>query len=388
MPHVKKQSMQTRHTKHTKHTKKQTRSQRRTRRLQREGLKYRYTNNVNRHTWVDTLYPFGSQVATIISNIPWESWHYQGPGKVAIGTPKNSIITETTVTTHLSSPAYHLFGGCVTEMYAKLYNLSDFPKLSDYTDPTADIDVRISPFIVTTEDTDLKGRQVFDTPHIRNFINWLINELKLGLRPVAKIMDLPPFRKMTRDENSETLNSKHSEHLGNILISETAFDGYTKIQVGVGIADGPASHFLEFVINHNNNLPINQVFTPKFVKTGNVFTLNYVDHIYEQLGALIDRHKQPKVPRNKVYNHYGRVYYTLKLMAHLVETGQLHPISQALLGDAEASLYNDIFYEEPYPCPKKCDIKGMRALMDIITGLDQQNQSNQPNVSSQSNQPQ
>jgi hypothetical protein len=315
---------------------------------QNGGLRYRYTNNARRRTWVDTLYPYGSQLASIIATIPFESWSFQGKSKVAIGEGKNTRLIDTDVNVHLATPAYHMFGGCVTEIFARSYRSSDFPKLSTYVDPTSDVDARISPFIVTTADQSLVGRQVWDAPHTRHFIDWLMNELKLALKPLATAMDKAPFRKMNSEENSETRNSTHSEHLGNILISETPFGGYTKIQVGVGIVGGPASHFLEFVINHNKHLPINQIFTPNFAKVGNVYTLNMIDHIYEQLGALADRHRQAGVPRNKVYNHYGRVHYMLKLMAHLVETGQMHPLSPALLGDAEAALYSDIFYEEPY----------------------------------------
>ena len=350
-----------------------TRKQAKAQRSQRGGLKYKYTHNASRRDWVDTLYPFGPQILSIIGAIPWNSWFYAGKSKVALGPKSNTRIIETDVNVHLSSPPFHMFGGCVTEIYARNYNSSDFPKLSDYADPTSDIDVRISPFVVNTDDTTLTGRQVYDAPHTRHFIDWLLNQLRLGLAPVADAMRKKPFRKMARDENAETSRSTHSEYLGNILLSETPNnrEGYTKIQVGVGIIGGSASHFLEFVINHNKHLPINQMFPHNFANFNNVYTLNFVAHLYEQLNALADRHRQPHVPRNKVYNHYGRVYYTLKLLAHLVETQQIAPISHVILGDIDAALHSDLFSEQPSPCPNGCDVNGMRQLIDIISGLGQ-----------------
>lgn len=99
---------------------------------------FKYTNNPERQEIIRILYPYSTYFFALIKEIPWASFTSEHEGFQA----------------RTGEHPYIVIGGAAYEAYDTIYPTM-IPRVHDVLDPTSDIDVLISPLIITNTTTDM-----------------------------------------------------------------------------------------------------------------------------------------------------------------------------------------------------------------------------------------
>lgn len=315
---------------------------------------------------------------------------------------------------------YEFFGGSACEIYNARYKKEGGPNLHDNVDPTGDIDIRLFPLQVTlVDEEDAKEaadyRSVVMTDDNEenisilylHFTDWLIGHIETILRPLAAQMETHPMAKKntnktrdtlefypkTTEANSELIEADKEVQIGNILITRAITRSMIKIQCGIGVRerDNPdmkiADHFCEFVLAIDNMMVLNaeKKYTPasrdsvaivNVPREGSpaILVESPITLLNQQAKGFIDRIELRNNPEyiHKLYNHYERVVFALKLCDFLQQKGVIPSnVSVKSIPHLIFILFDKLLGYTPSPCPGTCSVKKiLRLLYPIMNKRD------------------
>ena len=125
-----------------------------------KNMKFHYTKDQIRGDSIESLYPFATELIHKLHTIPWKSYKFDG--KTDISTDDVNIDNNTisvSGTAILPSIPYYIGGGAAFELWNVYDSKVDLHK---YVDPTADIDIVLSPPIFKQdENIDYDFSRVF-----------------------------------------------------------------------------------------------------------------------------------------------------------------------------------------------------------------------------------
>ena len=328
-----------------------------------KNLRFRYTKNSNRIKWTEKLYPYGYQLMKQISKkIPWESYKFEGDSQIAFFDEEGEVkeLKDVSGTAVLPNPPYIILGGAACEVLDHSYN--KLVKLSNYVDPTSDIDILLSTPIFKTNDKqdDDYSTVLYDSGYTNltdDYSKWLFNHVVTVMEEFSSNVKLPSLSKTTPTNTNETREADLFKSVGPFLVSRLYRGDIIKIQITTTVGSY-SEHICEFILDTNKIIQGSE--TPNKKSYYHIDDL-YVEQPYKlllgQLKALINRQKgfeeSSPVPKNfvfresneknlvhKVYNHCGRIIYLAKLLKELhnkkIETyvsisGLFHTIKKDLI---------------------------------------------------------
>jgi hypothetical protein len=340
------------------------------------SIHYKYTNDIKRGQWVDTIYPYGGVIMSILPKIRWKSFHYEGPLLIEISDDafeyyKNQGNREIPKlydtmghTLPLSEPPYEVYGGAACELWGR--KIPDIP-IHTFVDVTGDIDVMVSSPIIVPENAflqeqinsagvhALKPLMVYEgkyTLYGDTFSRWLFNEVVEHFGPVAgqfniSELDLP-------EKTSETIHGDLYAAAGNLLFSrfityEADNSSTIKIQVTTKVLPNTVGDIIEFLVSGDG--------TVRFLPSKFTVDEIYVDEPYNilvnQVRALAGRSGFGNI-RYKFDNHCARVLYLATLTKFL--EGKYYPENDSKFTSMNAGmavLMLNKLYE--YDIASKCD---------------------------------
>jgi len=266
---------------------------RKTRRVARKGggggapntIHYKYTKDLKRGRWVDTIYPYGRLIMGVLPLLRWNAFRYEGPliietdGYEAedIGDGDggrggfNLRATEGTTKLHktaghsipVSGAPYEVFGGAACELWGLA--VPEVP-LHKFVDITGDIDIVVSVPAVVPEKASL--RELIDncgndclrplllhdgvyTHYGEAFTGWLFHEVVTQFSGLREEFNIPSLAAPGRDENAETVLGDLHVGVGNLLFSRLISEDKSmiKIQISTKVLPDIVNHIVEFVLS-------------------------------------------------------------------------------------------------------------------------------------------
>jgi hypothetical protein len=343
---------------------------------------FQYTSNQERVIWTKEMYAIMPKLINAVMDIDWDGFKYTGNSHIVrrIWSSKDNMATEISYdkpTEYNSGIKYHFFGGSCYE----LLNYS-FPEvtLSEFMDPTGDIDVRVVlPALMDeyTEDIDFtfseietefqkKSSPAKFTPHFEEktgpkmlvngklnpfydaALEYMFNQLAGSLRnhdiesiPLKNTVDFDikeydgiddTFRSPSMGFRQCKFGNLHLVAFIDTTIEKMDESGSLRVQLvgkvvdnGVEIVD----HILELVGPYNNqylttNREIKQsekdimtLFVPKFERQ--VRIQKYSALIDGTLNAYLTRVDEVRLDSKYIHkgiNHIGRLLYIYELLSH------------------------------------------------------------------------
>jgi hypothetical protein len=341
-------------------TKRKKYQKRKTRRRKQHGgatgsnLRFRYTQLPERIAWITSVSQYGSELIRMISNIPYETYRFQGMCDLFVPIDEENFdsglnILRSNGDAVAQNPAYQIFGGTACEIYNMAY--PEAAKLYDTTDPTGDIDVKLFTPLFTPTDRRPKDEEnptMYTEEHgynpvSDNYTRWVMEHIRAILEILstqyAKELEQNGFVKASREDTFESNTSDISIDVGPFLICRLYRDGMIKIQALAKIqslkANGDsmeyADHFMEFVmVNPTQNFSDITLTTDySRIQHTNIYVDSPMKLLRGQIKGLNDRQKiglnthgeKINSPiKHKLINHYGRLMYITKLIRWLVDT--------------------------------------------------------------------
>jgi len=324
----------------------------RTRRRYRGGelLRFRYTTDPKRIAWIEALYPYSSQIASIPGRIPWNKYSYYGKTVLNVVSTGREIFKQVKATAN--EVPYIIGGGAACELYNAEFKKLGGPNLHETVDPTADLDVFLQEPSISIENFSdklmySKLSEVYKntttlSPLFEHYTRWVFDQLVNILRAFASQMSSPRFLVPTEESISKIVCHKVDlqTQVGNIIIlrqtPDPMLDDYIKIQCittvqtkeGLQVTD----HFCEFLFPDAIDLTpekpeilvhsiegIPGIPVPLLVEIPPMLMM-------DQKNAF-DVRKQYK-DKTKAKNHHGRLIFLYKLglflQANKYNTGALY----------------------------------------------------------------
>lgn len=331
---------------------------------QAELLRFRYTKDPKRIAWIEALYPYSSQIASIPGLIPWKEYSYDGLARMTQWIPdgkSKGIEIDMKVEAKAGKVPYVIGGGAACELYNAKFKKLGGPDLHETADPTADVDIFLEELsiglpLLSKEKRYriLKRDRHTNTlyPLYDQYTRWIIEHVVNILRPIAAQMPSPPFVAPTEESISKLVKLENVDiqtRVGNILILREipakGLSDYIKIQCittvqtkeGLQITD----HFCELLFNDvEEEIPYNVVINPLLRSDGipnplvsSIYALEGIPGIsvpslfvyqlpifmLEQISSFRDRKRSQKL-KLKAQNHYGRIAFLSKLGLFLQTT--------------------------------------------------------------------
>lgn len=234
---------------------------------------YKYTRNLSRGTWVDTIYPYGRVILSILPKISWDTFHYEGPMVIETdgmeddeggGNKSHKKIYNTNgKCTPVVGAPYEVFGGTACELWAK-----KFPEIPirKFVDMTGDIDVDVSPPTVVPENPvllkliDEAGNAVINplmlyegkyTQYGDTFTHWLFDEVVQKITEIAPQFNIKELSLPGLEEDLETSLSDLNVSIGNLRIYRLITENKSniKIQVATKVLPDIVNHIIEFIVS-------------------------------------------------------------------------------------------------------------------------------------------
>ena len=378
------------------------------------NVKYKYTEDKVRESWIDAVYPYGFQIMSILPKIEWASYSYEGTllikkfEDVSISNNENRKFDLITTKGTVKSPdtPYQVFGGAACELWARelekepcggWYCKSNKDKLRirDIVDPTGDIDVRIaSPeYTITDEsypfddndelnlyiDSDANYTEFGD-----NYTRWLFNQVVDNFSKIKDNFNKSIFSLPDKNEDYETDVADLYTRLGNLLISRSVIENMIKIQVSIKVAT-EVNTLLELVILKDDKTSFKHYNKPYVLN--NIYLMQPKELLYGQIKGLFDRgtgiyktvKNKPDWYSNvnnysgfyKYDNHCARIVYLVKLLK-IFDTRQ-HPDTKfhfaQLLGQGDIlSIIKKIYRSDLLSklCEKHYDKDYMTNLIELF----------------------
>jgi hypothetical protein len=311
------------------------------------SIHYKYTNDIKRGQWVDTIYPYGGVIISILPKIRWKSFHYEGQllieieddtlaggGGFKYKNPDNTEIKKLYDTMGhtlpLSEPPYEVFGGAACELWGR--KIPDIP-IHAFVDSTGDIDVMVSTPIIVPENAFLQEfaaeRGIYTlhplmvyegkyTLYGDSFSRWLFHEVVEHFSLVAGQFNISELDLPLPEEHSETVLGDLHATVGNLLFSRfITYDSDSptiKIQITTKVLPNTVGDIIEFLISYDGAV---RHYQSKFTVDG-----IYVDEPYRILVNQVRALEGRSVFKNKRYsykfdNHCARVLYLATLTRFL-----------------------------------------------------------------------
>lgn len=307
---------------------------------------YKYTRNISRSKWTNSLYPYANTILSALSKLQWSEFHYEGPTAFLIDTflNKNTLDGFTmnkelkqqtkivsAVLTANPKP-YEIFGGAACELYN-----SAFPQVSivKFVDPTGDIDIRVSQPFFTFTDPELESyydetgyleiAMIQDGTYTEcgnAFTQWIFKEVIKQMTPIAGQFIRKEFSLPRVEEDEETKLADLQENVGNFLITRCITDNkeMIKIQVTIKVEDS-VNHLAEFIISHkgfkpsNNNILIKDL----YVQQPRTVLLSQLDALVSRGEGVMQLNNTSETVLNfyKIENHCGRILYLIYLLKQI-----------------------------------------------------------------------
>lgn len=383
--------------KRRKYTQKASKRRRNQSRKQRGGLgnnlKFQYTMHEGRGLWTEAMYPLANLVLKNIKQIPWASYRFEGlttlyteipqedenlsPSAQWLAEPKIEHIETHIIGTCQKIP-YAIIGGAACELWNKAY-----PKVANLhktTDPSADIDIELSPPTFQVDDTILEKYgdisivplySGYYSPFIDHYTRWIFQQVVALATRIAPYFG-KQFTAPYKHDTPETQYSDRYEYVGPILVTRSLIEDMIKIQMTTKLKSGYADHFLEFILpidDFKNKYQSKPYFTPS-----TIYMLDglYIQNVYtlleRQLAGLKGRMNIEVANRHKLINHYGRALYLTQLLEYTQQQriGPQLGITQLrlLLQVADDGLFDP--KEGVCPPPKGCSAEAYRAPLDRL----------------------
>jgi hypothetical protein len=301
---------------------------------------FKYTTEKHRIEWTKTLYPFSPYFLQIVKDIPWSDYHFNGPNQFQKET--ETIRGETRIENiildchSIGNNYWKVFGGSVYELINPKLKKTLGINLSDFTDPTGDLDIQVilpclepnSPFV-----GDLSYKYLFEesegifrmTNLGEHFSRWIFEHYVRELRKIEpNIIEIFPNSKpFDFREDSEAERADLAERIGNLWVVRTHSDSFIKVQVVMKIeVEGEGdyiSHLLEFVLSISDvNIINNNKCVAKHYEEFNFSglpTQTYTELIRGNLSSYKTRivlHRGPLA--YKLYNHSKRMLYLNEIL--------------------------------------------------------------------------
>lgn len=156
---------------------------------------FKYTTDKKRILLIESIYPHADVLLNTVRDIPWSSYHYNGPVEVRNMTTHELFEYTTTTTSKLN---YYFTGGTAYEILNNRYQNVDLHK---YTDPTGDVDVAVHSPLVAPPDQSVPNRYeyglyYYKTPEntevssfYRHLTEWLFNNVYNSLSTYKRHFD-------------------------------------------------------------------------------------------------------------------------------------------------------------------------------------------------------
>lgn len=335
----------------TRHKIKQKQKRRNYTRIQRGGnksnLRFQYTRDPIRISWVTSVSQYGSELIRMISNIPYSEYRFEGecdifiPKKNTENTEfKLSAVENISGSIHryegiavAQDPAYQIFGGTACEIYNMAY--PQVANLYATTDPTGDIDIRLYTPIFKSQDKQAEGYGTIVmytekngyNPVSDNYTRWIMEHI----RNILEILSIQYAKKLQKggfipasiaDTYESSISDEHIQ-VGPFIICRLYRDNMIKIQAIAKIQepDGTeyADHFMEFVMIIMDKGSIDKPYKSEYFTINNIIVDSPMNLLKGQIKGLNDRQElQPEV-FYKLINHYGRLMYITKLIRWMAD---------------------------------------------------------------------
>jgi hypothetical protein len=239
---------------------------------------FKYTKNDKRIKWNKHTYPIGEYIISLVQNIPWKDYSFEGEVTLLNTDEKNdgSIVPvwEKAVikTKPIDKFPYYYFGGCAYEILNSVYSKQlDYP-LHKYTDPTGDIDVRLGipnieykpirdfyEFFFEPAGKNNEGKDTYKmNAFIDNYTEWVYNKVEDQLKSIPKTLFDKIFENTVefdyKDEYEASFADKATK-INNLWLVRTIVNDMIKIQLSIKYADlDQADHILEIVLSAPNTI--------------------------------------------------------------------------------------------------------------------------------------
>jgi hypothetical protein len=316
-------------------------------------IKYIYTRDEKRGAWVDTIYPFGKTITSILPKINWYEFKYDGnfilevtdisqnseSSEFVVKAGGDSIIQDDIKGTleNVKGAPYEVFGGAACEIWG-----SEYPNvpIRKYVDITGDIDVNISmPTFVPDEMyrtdyefkyTDVKPLILHEgtyTPYGEAFTSWVFNNVVREFTKISPMFNIKELTPPRMDEDHETAIGDLNTTTGNLLITRLIGENkdMVKIQVTTKVLPNIVNHIIEFIILKNGTFQSKSKYAINDIHVQSIYELllSQVEGLTGRIagirsGVYEDPIGAPNIDKYpslyKFDNHCARLLYLAKLM--------------------------------------------------------------------------
>jgi len=319
----------------------------------KNDTKYIYTRSENRGEWVDTIYPFGKIITSILPKINWSKFKYNGNFILEV-TP----VVQSSSSTKYSMPVkgdpiiqndiegildvegvpYEVFGGAACEIWASAY--PEVP-IRNYVDITGDIDVNVS--LPRFRPADKYGGSYeldyYDvnpimfhegkyTPYGDAFTRWLFDEVVREFTKISPMFNIKELNPPRKDENPETILCDLEVTIGNLLITRHIYENnVVKIQVTTKVLPDIVNHMIEFLIAKEGRFQSKSKYAINGIYVQDLYSLllSQVEGLRGRItrirsGIYNDPISAPKLENHpflyKFDNHCARLLYIANLMKY------------------------------------------------------------------------
>jgi len=301
---------------------------------------FKYTTEKHRIEWTKTLYPFAPYFLQIVKDIPWSDYHFNGPNQFIKETEsiRGEIKKETILLDchTVGNNYWKVFGGSVYELLNPKLQKTLGINLSDFTDPTGDLDIQVMLPCVEPDipyDGELSYQYLYEesegtfrmTNLGESYSRWIYEHYVRELRKIERniIEIFPNSKPFDFKDDSEAERADLAEKIGNLWVVRTHSDSFIKVQVVMKIEvegqEDYISHLLEFVLSISDvNLINNNKCEPKRYDELNISglpTQTYIELIRGNLSSYKERillHPGPLA--YKLYNHSRRMLYLNQIL--------------------------------------------------------------------------
>ena len=323
------------------------------RRIQNGGvtgsnLRFQYTKNPNRVSWVTAVTQYGAELIRMITYIPYNLYRFEGECDIFMETDSNNnkpvefsmksvdeprgTIKRYEGSSVAPNTPYIIFGGTACEIYNMIY--PRVANLHELTDPTGDIDIRLYSPNFIPRDVHTYGIPIMYTkkygynPVSDHYTRWLMDHIRNILEIIStkyeKSFETHGFIPAFPKDTDEASIADVSIQVGPFLICRLYYNGMIKIQAiaKIQLPDGSeyADHFMEFIMLVNEEGYDDKPLQGDYITIDNIIVESPLKLLNGQIKGLKDR--QPitaPASLHKLINHYGRLMYITKLIRWLVE---------------------------------------------------------------------